>query len=247
MKNFWIVTPCWKRPEITEIVFQEFRWAIKKASPHLNLNVVVVGNDENIDIAKKFGFHVVVRDNSYLGRKFNDGYLYAFKNGADAVMPVGSDSWVHPKIFIKTAKIWEDDGSIYYSTKHSMIDESGSRLGVIQKFPEQNEYNKCPLLFYPRSLMKGVGFRPCNEKQNKSCDRSTLEVLIKTNKNIKFVKNFDVNDFQYLALKNRNVQIWKYDDYQKQFIKEYKANTWSELEKHYPVELVSYAKKYYRK
>lgn len=244
MKNFWIITPAWKRPEITEIVLQEFRWVIKKTKNHLNLNIVVVGDEPNLKIARRHGFHAIYRDNKYLGRKFNDGYEYAFKNGADLVVPIGSDSWVHPDVFLKTNLSWKDNGSIYYSSNHSMMDESGRKLGLIKSLPVNNEYNKCALLFYPRSLMKLCDFRPCNEKQKSSCDRSTIDSLSKKNKKIRFIKNVDVNEIQYLAFKNKNIQLWKYSDYKAQFMKEEKA-PWIFIEKYYPKELVSYAKSYY--
>lgn len=245
MKNFWIITPCWKRPEITKIVFQEFRWLRKKTKGHLNLDIVVVGDDVNLEIARMHGFHTVSRDNKYLGRKFNDGYEYAFKKGADAVIPVGSDSWIHPDVFIKTSKVWEDNGSIYYSTKHAMVDECGKRLGLITSLPRNNEYNKCSLLFYPRGLMKSCGFRPCNETQKKSCDRSTIENIIKNNLKVNFVRNKDFNPIQYLAFKNKNIQLWNYDDYRAQF-KEQINDPWKYMINFYPKELVKYARSYYR-
>jgi len=242
--NFWIVTPCWKRPEITEFIFREFLWAKNQTKSYLNLNIVAVGEGPNLKIAKKYRFHTVNRDNKFLGRKFNDGYEYAFRHGANLAIPIGSDSWVHPDIFIHTSKVWRDNGSIFYSTKHAMISETGLTLGLITSPPRNNEYNKCALLFYPRSLMAACNFRPCNEKQKKSCDRSTIENILRRRKDAKFVKNADVNDLQYLAFKNKEVQIWKYKDYKAQFRKQH-ANPWQIIQKHYPGELTKYARSYY--
>jgi hypothetical protein len=247
MLNIWMVVPCWKRPEITEIVFQEFRWVKKKADKHLSLNIVAVGDECNLKIARKHGFHAIESPNDFLGRKFNDGYEYAYNNGADYVIPVGSDSWIHPDVFIKTGIRLGDNynpNTILYSTKHAMISEDGSQLGLIKKPPVNNEYNKCALLFYPRDLAKSSNFRPCNERQKKSCDRSTLENIIKRNKEVLFLYNKDFNPVQYLAFKSREVQIWEYEEYKDQFNKRI-INPWEYLQEFYPKELLDYGRSYY--
>lgn len=249
MLNIWMVVPCWKRPEITEIVFQEFRWVKKKVKGHVNLNIVAVGDECNLEIARRHGFHAISSPNDYLGRKFNDGYEYAYKNGADYVIPVGSDSWIHPDVFIKTNARLEGEfkpGTIMYSTMHAMINETGTELGLIKMLPQNNEYNKCSLLFYPRDLAESCGFRPCYEKQKSSCDRSTLENIMKKNKNVSFLYNKDFNPVQYLAFKNKKVQLWNYEEYKAQF-KKREENPWEYLEEFYPKELLDYGRSYYEK
>ena len=125
-----------------------------------------------------------------------------------------------------------------------MINEDGTSLGLIRSLPQNKEYNKCALLFYPRSLMELTGFRPCNEKQRKSCDRSTIENILKKYPKANFKRNVDVNDVQYLAFKNKEVQLWQYQDYKAQFLKQH-SNPWEIIEKHYPKELADYARSYY--
>jgi len=243
MRNFWIVTPCWKREEITLFVAKELKWVQEYCNGIININVVFIGNDENLNIAKKYDFHTVYTDNNFLGKKFNDGYEYAFKNGADAVVPIGSDSWVHPEVFIKTSQI-QIKNTILYSKNHAMINEYGNKIGLIQSKPTNNNYNKCPLLFYPRDLMVKNNFRPCDERISRGCDRSTIENIVLKNKQVSFIKNNDINDVQYLAFKNKNVQIWQYSDYKLQFLKQL-DNPFDYIEIYYPNEIAKLAKKYY--
>ena len=59
-----------------------------------------MADDENLDIAREFGFHTVERDNAYLGRRFNDGLEHACRElEADCVVLIGSDDWMHIDMF----------------------------------------------------------------------------------------------------------------------------------------------------
>lgn len=242
MNNFWIIVPAWKRYEISKLVFPELRWLKKRLSKECNIEVLVVSDDKNIDIASSNGLKYIRSSNDFLGKKFNDGYEYAFNHGADAVIPSGSDSWVHPDAFKNIVKTWYNDNTIWYSTKHAMVSEDGSKLGIA-KIPTSVDYNKGALWFYPRKLMKMAKFRPCNEKQKSSCDRSTINGLKKSNKVICFKEN-DIIDLQYLAFKNNKVQIWSYSDYNKKFIIQINE-PWDEICKFYPKRYVNSVIKYY--
>lgn len=234
--NIWIVVPAWKRYHISEIVFSELKWLKSQVSKKINLEVVVIADDKNLDLAKKSKFKIVKSSNNFLGKKFNDGYEYAFKHGADVVLPSGSDSFVHPSIFKGKELInWRKQRTIYYSTMHAMINERGTRLGVVQIPNKKGMYNKGALWFYPRALMASCKFRPCAENINKSCDRSTITNLTKKNKVIEF-KNINYNKLQYLALKNSKIQIWGYNLYKDKFIQEFN-NPYVQIEKYYSKEL----------
>jgi hypothetical protein len=219
--NIWIVVPAWRRYNVSEVVFEELNWLKKQVSKKIKLEVVVIADDENLNLAIKNKFRTIKSPNNYLGKKFNDGYEYAFKNGADVVLPSGSDSFIHPDIFKGKELInWNKQKIIYYSTIHAMVNENGTRLGIVQIPNKKGMYNKGALWFYPKSLMVSSNFRPCDEKINSSCDKSTIINLIKNNKSINF-KSINYNNLQYLALKNNKIQIWKYKLYKDRFIEEF--------------------------
>jgi hypothetical protein len=69
------------------------------AARGLEAHCVVVADDDNLDIARGHGFHTVERDNRFVGRKVNDGIEYAMRHGADYVVTLGSDDWVHADLF----------------------------------------------------------------------------------------------------------------------------------------------------
>jgi hypothetical protein len=236
----FIVTPAWKRFDVSRIVFSNFYYIKKSLLKKINVQVVVVANDLNLKIAKKFGLHTVNSPNDYLGRKFNDGYEFAFKNGADIVIPVGSDSLISSDIIEKGVSL-SKEGSIVFSSMHSVIREDGKMIGKIKTASLTGGSNKGALWLYRRNLMKRVGFRPCNDKKKRGCDRSTLESLV--GKRTRFILN-DINFYQHVGIKSKNNQICKYSDYKSQFIGQ-DANPFEVLRQYYSKDIIVNIEKYY--
>lgn len=99
--TIWFVTPAWQRYELSELCFDQRRHVIDSlAEQGIAAKCVVIADDGNLDLARDRGFEVVAQDNQWLGRKFNDGMEYAFRNGASRVVPIGSDSWIDPAYFM---------------------------------------------------------------------------------------------------------------------------------------------------
>src|ERR1043166_7140565 len=108
------LTPVWQRFSLTEICLLQRRHACDYLKEHhgLDATCIVIGSDENLEIAESFGFigqhhenlavaaHVN-RGEPYvcLGMKFNAGYGRAYEEGIDLVFPIGSDSWIDPIYF----------------------------------------------------------------------------------------------------------------------------------------------------
>ena len=245
MKRVFIVTPAWGRIDVSKIVFSNFRY-IKSAlfKYGISVEVVVVADDANLSLAKKYGLKSVMSKNDYLGKKFNDGYQFAFNNGADLVIPVGSDSLISPSI-IKSSLSMSKENTIVFSSIHSVIREDGKMIGNIKSRVSRDNPNKGALWLYRRNNMKRCGFRPCNEKINKGCDRSTIESLVKKNKGIRMIIN-DVNFYQHVGIKSRGVQICKYNDYRSQFSEEVRDPCIA-LKKHFPKSIIKNLKVYYEK
>jgi len=82
------------------MVLAQRRWLCDElASRGLQANSIIVADDDNLDIADEYGFPTVELDNSDLGERFNASYRYAAAQGADILVHIGSDDWVHPDAF----------------------------------------------------------------------------------------------------------------------------------------------------
>jgi glycosyltransferase involved in cell wall biosynthesis len=99
--NIWLVSPAWRRFAVTELALAERRWLCDElTSRGLSAHGVIVGDDDNLEIAEHYGFDRVEFPNDRgLGAKFNAGFKHALDNGADYVIHIGSDDWVHPDFF----------------------------------------------------------------------------------------------------------------------------------------------------
>lgn len=170
----WLVSPAWGRQEVTRIVLAQRRHMCDLlATRGIEANSVIIADDENLDIAREYGFHTVEMDNSDLGARFNAGYQYAGKQGADFFAHVGSDDWVHPDTFdilhrfkfepdtpSEGVQVWKDTPCIVAQRDFMMVNLlSGkgascfvpNRLGVI------------PWII-PRSVLEPEGFAPIKKK-----------------------------------------------------------------------------------
>jgi len=101
MTAVWFMSPAWQRFELSAVCFEQRRRSMDVLeAAGIEARCVIVADDENLDIARGLGFDVVEQDNEWLGRKVNDGFEYAFKHGADYIVPIGSDSWLDPEFLL---------------------------------------------------------------------------------------------------------------------------------------------------
>lgn len=176
--NLWYSTPCFQRYDLSRICFAQRKWAIEKlASRGIEANCVVVADDENLDIAREFGFATVERDNEWLGRRFNDGYQYAIEHGATHVAPIGSDSWSDPQFIIdainndEAGVLEEPDSPFVVSSRHY------TRINALGTCRRQLWVPVLQGVTYliPATALKAVGNRPCQEEIRRGCDGSTWQ------------------------------------------------------------------------
>jgi glycosyltransferase involved in cell wall biosynthesis len=97
----FFVTPAHQRYELSALCFEQRSRVVEElARQGVDARCVVIADDDNLDIARGLGFDIVERDNRWLGRKFNDGIEFALREGADWIVPIGSDSWIDPAYLI---------------------------------------------------------------------------------------------------------------------------------------------------
>lgn len=165
MTSLWFVTPAWKRYDLSAVCFEQRRRVIAALELEgIEAHCVVVADDANLDIARSMGFETRERDNAWLGRKFNDGMEYAGQHGADIIVPIGSDSWIHPSYFLPLARPGETLTSRMYCV---VTDERLAELKV------DTRGGAGPYALN-RAQLAPSGFRPADDEISKGVDGSTL-------------------------------------------------------------------------
>lgn len=172
--NLALVSPAWRRFEVTRLALAERRWLCDElASRGHEAWSVIVADDENLEIAREYGFDTVEMDNSDLGRKFNAGYKYAADQGADVFVHVGSDDWVHPDTFailgevdletfaaamppLGQSVVWRRAPQCVAQRHVTLVDLG---RGTLQRCIVLGNYGCIPWLI-PRVAMESVGFAP---------------------------------------------------------------------------------------
>lgn len=163
----YFVTPAWRRFELTRVVLEQRRRVIDfLAQRDVEARCAVVANDLNAEIAASLGFDVVHRKNYALGRRFNDGIEYAARQGAEWIVPIGSDSFLDPAYLFPLP----DEHTLRSSTLYAVAEPT--RLGRL-KVPHAGGVGPymIPRAHLPPSM------RPADDWRKRGIDNSTLRGL----------------------------------------------------------------------
>ena len=226
--TLFFVTPAWKRFELSEVCFEQRRRVIEGLARHdIHAECVVVADDENLDIARSKGFHTVEQNNEWLGRKFNDGNEYAGKNGADWIVPIGSDSWIDPAYFLPLPNPRRTRTSPLYAVVE------GDRMATLKV---DGTSTAGPYMF-SRQQLEHCNFRPAGDTLNKNIDHSTIVGA----GSIRWERK-DLHPLQYIGFRG-HPHITKYANLVKRWgVKEY-TDPWDRLKTVYDADLVDAARK----
>lgn len=168
MKLFF-VTPAHERFALSRICFKQRQWAMETLrSIGVEAECVVIADDHNLEIAREFGFYTVERNNEWLGRRFNDGYQLAAREGATHVCPVGSDSWIQPAFMADLP----EPGTVLASRNYAVVNRSGERRAQIW-IPIDSGVS------YVLNMedLAPSDYRPVRDKIKRGCDTSTFRGL----------------------------------------------------------------------
>lgn len=138
MTSLAFITPVFERYSLTRIGFQQRRWVCDelKSRYGIDATVIVIGDDDNLNVAEEFGFLTVNHPNMVktmgkehkaLGQKFNAGYQKAHREGIDLVFPIGSDSWIDPVYF----DTLPEPGELLVSRAYNLIPANTDRRGAL--------------------------------------------------------------------------------------------------------------------
>lgn len=181
-----LVTPAHGRYAVTRLALaQRAHLAGELAGRGLSVLNVVVADDENLDIARCYGFDTVEQDNTQVGRKWNDGIEYAAREGAQYIAVVGSDDWVHPDVFSRLPAdepgvpdfagdfiTWGDGPEVVAGRELTLVDLPTGRMRACWA-PRK----PCIPWVMPRVALEPSGFRPVAERASIGLDGSLLAGL----------------------------------------------------------------------
>lgn len=188
MPTVWLVSPAWRRFAVTRLALaQRAHLVTELAARGLEAHCVVVADDENLDIAREFGFETVEMNNRWLGRRFNAGYEYAARQGADYFVHIGSDDWVHPDVFgvLPYSELAAGDAlptpelpvvvrsnapAMVVGSEIAIVDLLGGRM---RRCRTRGRTGVVPWIL-PRRLLERSGFRPIREDAERGIDGSLV-------------------------------------------------------------------------
>lgn len=215
----------------------------------LDAQAVIVSDDENLELADEFGFATVEMDNQHLGRRFNAGYRYACENGADYVVHIGSDDWIHPDCFDRLDELapldemplpTREQPVVVFDLKSDpmlvgsemLVVDLASGTGTVIR--PTGPYGVVPWVL-PARAFEASGFAPLPDEQPRGIDGALVRGLEALPRPIfddpcpcaRVDFKSDVNITPYKALTH---------------IGEEEPDPWGALDAHYPADLVAQAR-----
>jgi hypothetical protein len=225
----WFVTPAFGRYELSAVCFDQRRLVIEALAEHgVEAHQVVVADDGNLDLARDRGFDVVVQDNTWLGRRFNDGIEYACLHGASRVIPIGSDSWLDPAYllpFPPISRLIRTSGLYCAVTEDRLAELDVSTLSGAGPY------------VLVRHQLRRRRYRPARDDIVRGVDRSTVAGL----PNWIRWQRWDVHPFQYVGFRG-TPHLTPYDTLVAEWGVREHDDPWEILARHYPADLVERAR-----
>ncbi len=238
MISVWLVTPAHRRYDLSEVCFAQHAWvAAELAKVGIAVTSCVVADDENLRLAKRHGFATVKRKNDYLGARWNDGYQFAASERADFIVPMGSDSWIHPSFF---EKLPDPKGTDLLTGRfYALVDEDGAKLSRLSiKIAGGVGPNVVPTW-----MMGAHGWRPVGNTLKRGCDGSLLRALQSAHDVRYKWRNHD--PLQYIGWKSHGEQLNSYERLVERYGSGAEEDPWAVLPTMYPAELVDAARAVY--
>lgn len=242
MTSVCIVSPAWGRADVTRLVLEQRRHVCDTlASRGVDAGMVIAADDENLDIAGEFGCDTVIVPNKPLGAKCNALLYHAGDTGADWIVWVGSDDWIHPAVF----------DPIFDDHEHPVI-LSGHRLaivdmrsGLLQRLDSPSPYGAIPWILDGRMIRDAVRRRngdrisPIRPDLNRGLDGGLIRGIRQGR--VSFGWQYDdPNDFRCVDFKTRT-NITPYEGLARNIGVGDPEPAWDALRDHFPADLVAKA------
>ena len=239
MASLWFVVPAHGRADLTRICLRQLRHTCDQlAVSGVDASAVVIADDENLDTAHDLGFWGYEQENTFLGRKFNDGYELASRQGVDYVVPLGSDDWIHPDLITGTEL---PKGKIRCARRLVMVHESGGdymRLHIAYD-------GGIGMRIIPLELLEPLGYRPCGEDRKRGIDTHTLRALIEAHDG-ELLEYFDLeHDWQIVDFKTEDSNLNTFNMCLPHAVAAPEKDPWTQLARYYPATSVVEMRAFY--
>lgn len=231
----WLVSPAYGRFAVTRLALaQRAHLAGELAGRGIDCHTVIVADDDNLDIAREHGFHTVELDNNHgLGRRFNAGFQYAAAQGADYLVHIGSDDWLHPDTFALLGTL--TPRQIVAGRMIAFID---LLTGKLRPALLLGPTGVIPWII-PRALMERCGFAPIRPERYRGMDGFLVRGLRQAGARVEWVFH-DPNPVARVDFKSAT-NINTYAGLPSGLGHESDRDPWEALAEHYPPHLVELA------
>lgn len=175
MKSLWFIVPAHGRHEMARACLRRLEGTCfeLRSSHGVDARAVVIADEpELLGLAWSLGFGTVERENIPLGRKWNDGYELAGREGVDFVVPLGTDDWVDPTWI---AEALPSGSGISCSRQLGMVREDGKVIARV-RIPYDGGHG---IRIFPTELFHPLGYRPATEDAPRAIDTHVLRNLRK--------------------------------------------------------------------
>lgn len=228
--NVCLVIPAWGRYSVTALCLKQKRHLADVLAPAgIQVDVVVVAEDANVDLALEHGFLAVDAPN-VLGRKVNDGFQVAFDRGADWISFCGSDDWIHPDLLLAL----ESEDRVVSGNEITVVDLTTPRL---RELGERGRNGVSPW-FIPRRSLERAGVRLVEDERTRGMEGAMSRALLHCD----FVMH-DPHPHTRVDFKSET-NMTAYDTVARTLGKGdelHGADVWDSLASHYPRSLVDKA------
>lgn len=174
MESLWFLVPAHGREALARACLRQLARTLDelRTGHGIDAHALVMADDGNLDTARELGMGTVDRENTPLGRKWNDGYELALREGVDYVVPCGTDDWVAPEYVADLPA----PGEIRCSRVLAMVDETGTRLSRLRIGYVAGH----GIRVIPTGLLRRCR-RPIEEDRLRAVDTATLRTIRQMN------------------------------------------------------------------
>lgn len=206
------------------------------ASRGIDCHSVIVANDENLEIARARGFDTVEMDNEQgLGRRFNAGFQHAAREGADWLVHIGSDDWIHPDAFAPLLAP-PVPHPVLAGHRIAFVDLLTGRMGLASL---DGPHGVIPWIV-PRELLEPCGFAPIRPERSRGIDGELVRGMRRARVRAQWVFH-DPHELARVDFKS-DVNLNTFDGLPTSLTGR-RGDPWQALAERYPSELVELARK----
>lgn len=209
-ESLWFIVPAHGRFDLARACLRNLRRTCDVLTAGgIEASAVVIGDDENVDLAHELEFGTIHESQGALGRRWNHGYQLACDPAynprpVDYVVPFGSDDWVDPELILSAPR---SQTHLTCFRRCAFVREDGRRLARLSiGYP-----GGIGVRIIPRSFIEKAGYRPADEHKRRALDTSTLRGLTQANYGrTPEIVYHDLHDLQIVDFKSGAGQLNSY-------------------------------------